>query len=136
MGNSRALRKGVLEVTRPSLARPQTQIADMFNKKSKKTPKPSQLFASFGIPTNIAVGPLGFRAEAHPQGDQTSYRKLQADWADSISTVDDNPTASRVVHTLDDKNDDPGIRPSDTFIPDVAADQAAESANEPAGGRS
>ena len=34
------------------------------------------------------------------------------------------------------KGDDPGIRSSDTSVPDVAADQAAESANEPAGGRS
>lgn len=38
---------------------------------------------------------------------------------------------------LDDKKgDDPGIRSSDTSIPDVAADQAAERANELAGGRS
>ena len=33
-----------------------------FGKKSKKSLKLSQQHLSLGIPTNIAVGPLGFRA--------------------------------------------------------------------------
>jgi len=41
------------------------------NKKHKKSPKPPQQHIALGIPTNIAVGPLGFRAEldVHPKGD-------------------------------------------------------------------
>lgn len=35
----------------------------MFNKKSKKNLKSSQQHISMGIPTNIAIGPLGFRAD-------------------------------------------------------------------------
>ena len=34
----------------------------MFNKKSKKSSKPHSKHLVFGIPTNIAVGPLGFQA--------------------------------------------------------------------------
>jgi len=35
----------------------------LFSKKPKKSLKPSQRHASLGIPTNVAAGPLGFRAE-------------------------------------------------------------------------
>ena len=35
----------------------------IFHKKSKKSLKSSRRYISMGIPTNIAVGPLGFRAE-------------------------------------------------------------------------
>ena len=34
-----------------------------FAKQSKKSPKPSQQHIFLGIPTNIAAGSLGFRAE-------------------------------------------------------------------------
>ena len=42
------------------------------DKKSKKPPKLSQKHIVLGIPTNIAVGPLGFRAELDigPKGEQ------------------------------------------------------------------
>jgi len=42
-------------------------------KKAKKPPKPSQRYLSLGIPTNVAVGPLGFRTEldVDPKGDQS-----------------------------------------------------------------
>jgi hypothetical protein len=42
----------------------------LFDKKIKKLSKPSQRHIALGIPTNIAVGPLGFRAELDigPQG--------------------------------------------------------------------
>lgn len=35
----------------------------LFNKKPKKPLDPSHSHVSLGIPTNIAIGPLGFRAE-------------------------------------------------------------------------
>jgi len=42
-------------------------------KKAKKPPKPSQRYLSLGIPTNVAVGPLGFRTELDidPKGEQS-----------------------------------------------------------------
>jgi hypothetical protein len=33
-----------------------------FDKKSKKSPKPSQQHTILGVPANIAAGPLSFRA--------------------------------------------------------------------------
>jgi hypothetical protein len=47
------------------------------DKKVKKLLKPSQPYRSLVIPTNVAVGPLGFRAELDigPKGEQNrSYR--------------------------------------------------------------
>jgi len=46
-----------------------------FEKKDKKPTKSSQRHISLGIPTNIAVGPLGFRAELDigPKGEQTFF---------------------------------------------------------------
>jgi len=43
----------------------------LFDKKSKKSPKPPRQHIASGIPTNIAIGPLGFRAELDidPKGD-------------------------------------------------------------------
>ena len=49
----------------------QSAITYMSNKRSKKQSKPPSLYTSLGISTNIAVGPLGFRAEPHPKGDQS-----------------------------------------------------------------
>jgi len=42
-----------------------------FNKKPKKSPIPPQQHIALGIPTGIALGPLGFRAELNvdPKGD-------------------------------------------------------------------
>jgi len=40
-----------------------TPMDRLLNKKSKKSLDPSQRYVSLGIPTNIAVGPLGFQAE-------------------------------------------------------------------------
>jgi hypothetical protein len=44
-----------------------------FNKKSKKSPRLSQQHLVLGLPTNVAVGPLGFRAELDigPKGGET-----------------------------------------------------------------
>ena len=57
----------------------------MSNKKSKKSFKPFQNHLLLGIPTNIAAGPLGFRAEldTNPNGEQDrSHRDLKADQPD------------------------------------------------------
>ena len=46
---------------------------NLFNKKSKKSLKYSQRDIFLGIPTNIAAGPLGFRAEldVSPKGEKS-----------------------------------------------------------------
>ena len=53
-----------------------------------------------GIPTNIAAGPLGFRAELDigPKGEQDRLSRLRADQPDPTATLDKKDTrASRVV---------------------------------------
>ena len=49
----------------------------LFDKKSKKLPKPSQRHLALGIPTNIAAGPLSFRAEldVSPKGEYITIQK-------------------------------------------------------------
>lgn len=48
-------------------------MSNTLDKKPKKSLKPSQRHISLGIPTNIAVGPLGFQAELDigPEGEQS-----------------------------------------------------------------
>ena len=58
----------------PSLGLPNTSTTKMkrvFGKKLKKSPGPPQQNIVLGIATNIALGPLGFRAELDidPKGD-------------------------------------------------------------------
>ena len=57
----------------------------MFREKSKKLPKYSQRHLSLGIPTNIAAGPLGFRAELDigPKGERgrSCHDSEAAGWA-------------------------------------------------------
>ena len=45
----------------------------MFDKKPKKSPRLSQQHLVLGLPTNVAAGPLGFRAELDigPKGEET-----------------------------------------------------------------
>ena len=73
----------------------------LFDKKSKKSIKSSQRHVSLGIPTNIAVGPLGFQAEldTDSQGQQSrSCRDLEVDGPDLTAILDDkDPRASRIV---------------------------------------
>jgi hypothetical protein len=50
----------------------------LFNKKSEKSPNPSQQHISLGTPTNITSGPLAYRAELdiNAKGEQhRSYQK-------------------------------------------------------------
>ena len=53
-----------------------TKMNYLLNKKSKKSLKYSQRDIFLGIPTNIAAGPLGFRAELDigPNGEQSPIR--------------------------------------------------------------
>jgi len=65
------------DFAQPTFPPSPTQTSYMSDKKSKKSPKPSQKYIHLGIPINIAVGPLGFRAEldTDPRGNRDrSYR--------------------------------------------------------------
>ena len=83
-----------------------TQMDRPFDRKSKKSLKPSQRHVSLGIPTNIAIGPLGFRAELNidPECEQRcSPHDLGADQTGSTAVLDENSTgAARIV--FQDKN--------------------------------
>ena len=110
----------------------------IYNKKSGKSLKPSQRPASLGIPTNIAVGPLGFRAELEvdPAGEESRfYRDLAADRPDSsTATLDaNNPWRSRVVFR-DDMNEDQDLHVPETSTTGGAIDRAAERRNDLTGG--
>ena len=73
----------------------------MWGKKSKKPSRPLAKHLSFGIPANIAAGPLGFRAELDidPRGELTcSHRVLRASRVDPTAISDEkNPNPSRIV---------------------------------------
>ena len=69
----------------------------MSNRKLNKSPKPPQRNTALGIAANIALGPLGFRAELGLGGDQDrSLRDLQTDWPDLNVTLDEAPGPSRI----------------------------------------
>ena len=53
----------------------------LFGKKNKKSLKPPQQNLALGIPTNIATGPLGFRAELDIDSTGDSYHMA---WIDLI----------------------------------------------------
>ena len=82
----------------------------LFEKKSKKSHKSAQRHVSLGIPTNIAAGPLGFRAELDigPKGERRSHRDSESR-PDSTVTPDENDTrVSRIVFK-DKKREDQGL---------------------------
>ena len=63
-----------------------------FDKKPKKSLKPSQRHVSMGIPTNIAVGPLGFQAELDidsPGQQSRSCHDPEVDGPDLTAILDD-----------------------------------------------
>ena len=88
-------------------------------KTSKKIPKSSRRHISLGIPTNIAVGPLGFRADLDigPKGEQNCpYRGLKTDRADLTAVLDDkDPRTSRIIFQ-DKKGEDQGLPVAGTSI--------------------
>ena len=71
----------------------------LLGKKSKKSHKSVQWNVSLGIPTNVAAGSVGIRAEldVKPKGGSRSYRDLE-DQPDSTASPDENDNrASRIV---------------------------------------
>ena len=76
-------------------------MSRLFSKKPKKPLKSSQRHISLGIPTNIAAGPLGFRAElaVDSEGQQSrSCHDLEVDGPDLIAILDENDAkGSRIV---------------------------------------
>ena len=81
----------------------------MLSKKSKKSLKSSQRHISLGLPTNIAVGPLGFRAQLDTDSKgrrDRSYRDLESDQSDSTMTIDEKDAkASRIVFHNNESGD-------------------------------
>ena len=73
----------------------------MFGRKSKKTLKSTPKNLLFGIPANIAAGPLGFRAELDVESEGgwiCSYRYSRQDRPDSTLILDENnPRPSRIA---------------------------------------
>lgn len=59
-----------------SISKP--KMNNLFDKKFKKSSKYSQQAVFLGIPTNIAAGPLGFRADLDigPKGEQYRPRQI------------------------------------------------------------
>ena len=86
-----------------------TRLNRMSDKESKKSPKPPQRVISLGmILSNIAVGPLGFRAElaTDTKSEQSrSYRDLEADGTDSAVMLDKDTEALRIV-SQENKDED------------------------------
>ena len=78
-----------------------TMMDRFFNRKPKESFRPSRRPTSLRIPTNVALGPLGFQAElgTGPRGKQRrSRRGSEVDRPDSTVMLDENGTgASRVV---------------------------------------
>ena len=85
----------------------------LFDKKSKNSHKSSRRHFSLGIPTNIAIGPLGFRAELDidPKGGEGLPVAI---WEqDSSPMLDENIRASRIVFH-DKKSESQNIPPPET----------------------
>lgn len=72
-----------------------------FGKKPERSHRPSQQHISLGIPTNVAVGPVGFKAELDTGSIRERCRSpydLEVDRPDATVTLDENDTrASRIV---------------------------------------
>ena len=81
----------------------------MFNKKSKKSHKSSQRHVSLGIPTNIVVGPLGFRAELDigPKGERG--RDFGGDLPDSTAISDENDVRTSRITFNDKESEGQGL---------------------------
>ena len=97
----------------------------MFRKKSKISPEPFKKHIYLGIPTNIAAGPLGFRAEldTDPIGNRNrSDHDLAADRPDSSIVMPDenNPRPSRII--FHNKSEDQGLHAPETSTPDAVVD--------------
>jgi len=104
----------------------------MSDKESRKSLKPPQQHISLGIiPSNIAVGPLGFRAElaTDTKSEQSRYHDLEADGPDSTVVLDRDTGALRIVPQ---ENKDEGQRLAFTEVstPDAVVG-GTEQGNDP-----
>jgi len=119
----------------PSTSR--TRLNNMSDKKSKKPPKPPQRLISLGIiPSNIAVGPLGFRAEpaTDTKSEQNrSYRDLGVDCPDSAVVLDMDTGALRIV-SHENKNEDQRLAVTEVSTPDAVVG-GTEQVNDPSSER-
>ena len=104
-------------------------------KKSPKPPKPPK-HITLGIPTNIAAGPLGFRAELDidPKGEQNRLSRSRTDSPDSTATLDKKSTGPSRIVVHDERRGDQAYRP-----PGISTAGAVvggdEPGNDPAGER-
>ena len=91
---------------------PETRMDRLFAKKSKKSLKSSQRHIALGIPTGVAVGPLGFQTELDigPKGERyRPDRDLETGGPDSTVVPDEKDVrASRIVF-LEGKSKDQGF---------------------------
>ena len=111
-------------------------MSDMVGKKSKKLPKPFRKHIFLGVPTNIAAGPLGFRAELDTNliGKKNSSRHdLVAGRSDSLVAMPDenSPGPSRIV--FHNKNEDQDLHASETSTTGGVIDHGTEHRNDLAG---
>jgi len=99
---------------------------------SSKPPKHIPL----GIPTNVAAGPLGFRAELDidRKSEQDPLSQSRADQPDSIITLDKNGTGVSRIVVHDDKREDQGL-PAPGILTTSAAVGGDEHGNVPTGER-
>jgi hypothetical protein len=94
-----------------------------FNKKSKKSPRLSQQHLVLGLPTNVAAGPLGFRAELDigPKGEETRFYHgfwSRPTWFDT--TLDEeSPRTSRIAFH-DKRSEGQQLPAPETSTPSVA----------------
>ena len=96
----------------------------LFGKKAKKSLRPPRQNIAFGILTNIAAGPLGFRAELDIDSTGDSYQDLEVDWPDSTATLDEeNPRPSQIVFKDKEREGQGPLAPG-TSIPGVVVDSA------------
>lgn len=103
-----------------------------FDKKSKKSLKVSQRHLSLGIPTNIAAGPLGFRAELDigPKGGwRRSCHDIKADQLDSTVTLDEENTRALRIALHDRESEDQVHPVPETPMPGVV--NSTECGNDP-----
>ena len=103
----------------------------LFDKKSKKSLKSSQQHVSLGIPTNIAVGPLGFQAELDidSEGEQSHpCNDLEVDGPDLTAILDDKDSRASWIMFHDKKSEDQG-----SAVTDVLATGSVVKSNEQGG---
>ena len=107
----------------------------LFDKKSKDSRKSSQMPVSLRIPTNIAMGPLGFRAEMDtgPKSERNRpYRDLEADGPDPTVVPDEKETRALRIAFQENKNEERRLPAAEVPTP-IAVIAGVELGNDTAG---